>query len=566
MASTPSLEQLRQQLESLKREFEECRKAKEISQYNEFKYRSLVENANEAILVAQNGVFQFANPKAEELFGFSAEDLSAKSLSRFIHREDSEMVMERHAKRLREEKLPDVYPLRIVNGDGKTIWVELKDRLFSWNNQPATLCFMTEITERKQADEKYHRVLESTYEGFMLLDSDLVINDVNKALLRISGENREDFVGQRVDKFYDKTSVNFYSASRDHLSFEASFCSKAGVRIPMLFSRSILKDENGAINGYMYFLSDLTELKATQEELKRAEQRYRSMYQNAVQAMFQSKISGELIRVNPSYAHILGYSLPEEVLNIKDGANKFYFSPDDRSGMIRAVKKKGVLVNHELRLKRKDGKPVWILANIRLTKNDKNDPILEGILVDNTKRKVLEKELRRDRKKFRNLAIHDNLTGLYNTRYLYKVLDDLIEENIITKKPFSLIFMDVDNFKRVVDTYGHLNGSQALKEVAITIKSCLKAPCFGVAYGGDEFVIVLPGFNKLQATEKTEQIRSQMKHTTYLTKAGHNVHLGASFGLATFPEDTDNRTGLLALADQAMFRIKQTGKDSIGIT
>ena len=566
MASTPSLEQLRQQLESLKREFEECRKAKEISQYNEFKYRSLVENANEAILVAQNGVFQFANPKAEELFGFSAEDLSAKSLSRFIHREDSEMVMERHAKRLREEKLPDVYPLRIVNGDGKTIWVELKDRLFSWNNQPATLCFMTEITERKQADEKYHRVLESTYEGFMLLDSDLVINDVNKALLRISGGNREDFIGQRVDKFYDKTSVNFYSASRDHLSFEASFCSKAGVRIPMLFSRSILKDENGAINGYMYFLSDLTELKATQEELKRAEQRYRSMYQNAVQAMFQSKISGELIRVNPSYAHILGYSLPEEVLNIKDGANKFYFSPDDRSGMIRAVKKKGVLVNHELRLKRKDGKPVWILANIRLTKNDKNDPILEGILVDNTKRKVLEKELRRDRKKFRNLAIHDNLTGLYNTRYLYKVLDDLIEENIITKKPFSLIFMDVDNFKRVVDTYGHLNGSQALKEVAITIKSCLKAPCFGVAYGGDEFVIVLPGFNKFQATEKTEQIRSQMKHTTYLTKAGHNVHLGASFGLATFPEDTDNRTGLLALADQAMFRIKQTGKDSIGIT
>jgi len=438
--------------------------------------------------------------------------------------------------------------------------------LFSWNKQPAALCFMTEITERKQADEKYHRVLESTYEGFMLLDRDLVINDVNKALLRISGENREDFVGQRVDKFYDKTSVNFYSASRDHLSFEASFCSKAGVRIPMLFSRSILKDENGAINGYMYFLSDLTELKATQEELKRAEQRYRSMYQNAVQAMFQSKISGELIRVNPSYAHILGYSLPEEVLNIKDGANKFYFSPDDRSGMIRAVKKKGVLVNHELRLKRKDGKPVWILANIRLTKNDKNDPILEGILVDNTKRKVLEKELRRDRKKFRNLAIHDNLTGLYNTRYLYKVLDDLIEENIITKKPFSLIFMDMDNFKRVVDTYGHLNGSQALREVAITIKSCLKAPCFGVAYGGDEFVIVLPGFNKLQATEKTEQIRSQMKHTIYLTKAGHNVHLGASFGLATFPEDTDNRTGLLALADQAMFRIKQTGKDSIGIT
>ncbi len=141
----------------------------------------------------------------------------------------------------------------------------------------------------------------------------------------------------------------------------------------MLFSRSILKDENGMINGYMYFLSDLTESKAIQEELKRAENRYRNMYQNAVQAMFQSKISGELIRVNPSYANILGYSSPEEVLNIKEGVDKFYFNPEDLSRMMRAVKKKGALVNHELRLKRKDGKPVWILANIRLTKNDKND-------------------------------------------------------------------------------------------------------------------------------------------------------------------------------------------------
>ncbi len=416
------------------------------------------------------------------------------------------------------------------------------------------------------ADKKYQHVLESTYEGFLFLDHNLVINDVNKALLRISGYNREDFIGQNVDKFYDKTSVDFYSASRDHLSFEASFCTKAGVWIPMLFSRSILRDENGAINGYMYFLSDLTELKATQEELKKAEQRYRNMYQNAVQAMFQSKISGELIRVNPSYARILGYSSPEEVLNIKDGASKFYFSPEDWSRMIRAVKKKGALVNHELRLKRKDGKPVWILANIRLTKNDRNDPILEGILVDNTKRKVLEKELRRDRKKFRSLAIHDNLTGLYNTRHLYKVLDDLIEESKITLTPFSLIFMDMDNFKRVVDTYGHLNGSQVLKEVATTIKSCLKGHCFGVAYGGDEFVIVLPGFNKLQAIEKAGQIRSKMKQTTYLIKVGYKVHLGASFGLATFPDDTESRTGLLALADKAMFRIKQTGKDSIGIS
>ncbi len=413
---------------------------------------------------------------------------------------------------------------------------------------------------------KYRSLVESISEGFMLLDMDRVITEVNQALIKTSGYSQADFIGRHVDIFYDKVSIDFYSASRDHLSFEASFRSNDGRKIPMLFSRSLLKDDQGAISGYMYFLTDLTELKLTQVELKKAEQRYRSMYQNALQGMFQSRLSGELIRVNPSYASILGYSSPGEVLALKEVVERFYFSHEDRLRMIRAVKKKGAVVNHELRLKRKDGKPVWILANIRLVKDDRDDDILEGILVDNTKRKVLEKELRHDRQKFRNLANHDNLTGLFNTRYLYKALDELIAEGQHNDRIFSLIFMDMDNFKRVVDTYGHLNGSQALKEVAMTIKKCLKKPCFGVAYGGDEFVVVLPGFSKLQATAKAEEIRSRMKRKIYLTKDGLNVRLAASFGIATYPDDTETRVGLLALADRAMFHIKLTGKDSIGIT
>ncbi len=566
MDSSNTQEDLNQQVESLEKELRDCRKAKEQSQSDELKYRSLVENAMEAILVAQDGIFQYANPKAVDLFGYSQKELNSKPLTAFIHESDREMVIQRHEKRLNGEDLPEVYPIRIVNKEGSTVWVELKVKLFSWNNRPAILSFMTDITQRKQAEEKYHRVLESRFEGYMLLDRDQKINEVNKALLEISGYDQDDFIGQPVDSFYDKTSFDFYSASPDHFSYEALFRAKDGRAIPMLFSRSTLKEESGRIAGYMYFLTDLTDLKFTQEELKKAERRYRNMYQNAVQGMFQSRLSGELIRVNPSYARLLGYDSVEEVLSLKEGSNKFYFSPDDRDRMIRAVQKKGAVVNHELRLKRKDGKPVWILANIRYIENEPGDAILEGILVDNTKKKALEKELRSDRKKFRNLAIHNNLTGLYNTRYLYQTLDKLIEQSKLFRKPFSLVFMDMDHFKQVVDTYGHLNGSQALKEVANTIKTCIKRPCFGVAYGGDEFVIVLPGFDKVQATKTVEQIRTQMKQTTYLTKAGHRVQLGASFGIATYPDDTDNREGLLALADQAMFHIKVTDKGSIGIT
>ncbi len=162
-----------------------------------------------------------------------------------------------------------------------------------------------------------------------------------------------------------------------------------------------------------------------------------------------------------------------------------------------------------------------------------------------------------------DLAIHDNLTALFNQRYLYNALKELIASSSASKTPFSLIFMDIDNFKNVVDTYGHLKGSEALQEVAATIKACLVEPAYGVAYGGDEFVVVLPGWERKGATKKAEEIRSRMGQTKYLSAHGHRVALRASFGLATYPEDAVDLSGILALADRAMFDVKRTGKDAI---
>lgn len=166
-------------------------------------------------------------------------------------------------------------------------------------------------------------------------------------------------------------------------------------------------------------------------------------------------------------------------------------------------------------------------------------------------------------REIQNLAIHDDLTGLYNTRHLYRVLGGLVRTAEQTREPFSLIFMDIDHFKKVVDTYGHLKGSQAIQEVARTIRECLVEPAFGVAYGGDEFVVVLQGFDKARALKKAEEIRARMKQTVYLTNHGHQVSLSASFGIAAFPDDARDVTGLLALADRAMFDIKEKGKDAI---
>jgi diguanylate cyclase (GGDEF)-like protein/PAS domain S-box-containing protein len=185
-------------------------------------------------------------------------------------------------------------------------------------------------------------------------------------------------------------------------------------------------------------------------------------------------------------------------------------------------------------------------------------------VVDITARKQAEEALRASAETFQFLAVHDSLTGLYNTRYLYEALERLVEEGRATGGRFSVVFMDLDRFKRVVDHHGHLNGSRVIQEVASTVRGALPEGAFAVAYAGDEFVVVLPGFGKDAAAATAETIRTRVAHTIYLAAAGQTVSLTMSLGVATFPQDGDEVEALLAAADRALFAIKGAGRNAVG--
>ena len=165
-----------------------------------------------------------------------------------------------------------------------------------------------------------------------------------------------------------------------------------------------------------------------------------------------------------------------------------------------------------------------------------------------------------------DLSITDDCTGLFNARYLYNMIEEEIAAagpapasrvvSIQARRPFSLLFLDLDHFKSVNDTHGHLVGTRLLSEIGGTIKRTLGPDNAGFRYGGDEFVALLRGLNKADATLLAQRLRDELNTATFLTANGLSLNITASFGLATFPEDGDNLHAIIRSADAMMYVAK----------
>lgn len=157
------------------------------------------------------------------------------------------------------------------------------------------------------------------------------------------------------------------------------------------------------------------------------------------------------------------------------------------------------------------------------------------------------------------LAITDDVSGFGNSRFLREEL----ERYLATEPRLALVFLDMDHFKRLVDAHGHPAGSQALREVAETIAARLGPRDRLARYGGDEYVILLPGLDRDAARVLIESVREAIASTTYLGSLGLAVRVTASFGIATYPEDAGDLTALLHEADVRLYRSKGSGKNTI---
>jgi diguanylate cyclase (GGDEF)-like protein len=177
----------------------------------------------------------------------------------------------------------------------------------------------------------------------------------------------------------------------------------------------------------------------------------------------------------------------------------------------------------------------------------------------------LSLELKKEHDRVLKLSVTDDVSGFNNTRYLHRYLDRFMSAPDAQDQELSLVFFDLDNFKRVVDTHGHLLGSKMLKEVAQAISRELDEDDRIVRYGGDEFVVILPRQSKSQALAKVQRMKRALVTTPFLQKEKIDAHVTASFGLATFPHDAQDKRELLSAADDCLFRSKADGKNRISV-
>jgi len=303
-------------------------------------------------------------------------------------------------------------------------------------------------------------------------------------------------------------------------------------------------------------LNDMaTRIETNLEAAQQAEEQYRSIFENATEGIFQTTPDGRYIKANPALARIYGYESPEELIaNLSDIGQQLYVKPNSRAEFLRLMQQDGAVSEFESQVYRKDGSKIWISENARAV-YDKGGALscYEGSIEDITERKQAQEQLRHN-------AFHDTLTGLPNRALFMNRLEQTVQrakrhEDYLC----AVLFLDLDRFKVVNDSLGHLNGDQLLITIARRLEMCLRTEDTVARLGGDEFAILLNEIKDVNyATCIAERIQQELARP--FTLNGHEVFTSASIGIVWGNKASGWLDDLVRNADIAMYQAKAQGK------
>jgi len=193
---------------------------------------------------------------------------------------------------------------------------------------------------------------------------------------------------------------------------------------------------------------------------------------------------------------------------------------------------------------------------------DASDTLLISAIADFA---AIALENARNYTRVNELVITDDLTGLYNSRHFGQLIENELNRHGRYGEQFSLVFLDLDHFKSINDTFGHLVGSRMLAEFGRLVGKLVRSSDMAARYGGDEFAIILPHTGKEEAVKMAGNLLNAMKIAKFVSDDDVPITLTASIGIATFPVDAENRADLIRAADSAMYDAKAGGRAGVRV-
>ncbi|MGI4790607.1 MAG: sensor domain-containing diguanylate cyclase/phosphohydrolase, partial [Janthinobacterium lividum] len=350
-------------------------------------------------------------------------------------------------------------------------------------------------------------------------------------------------------------NVNALTAEVKMIVGERQYLRRDGTLLVAEVHAQIIRHKGG--QAFCVAVHDVTERRQAEAAQFAAERDYQSLFENASEGIFRTTLDGKYLQANPALARIYGYETPAILIReMTDINTSLYVDAEKRQQFQRLIKEQGRAADFEAQLYRQDGTIIWISESARPV-YDAGGELLwyEGFVQDITERKAREDQQAQRLAEAVKRADRDPLTGLLNHRAFQKKLEQ--ETDRMQRQGASLVvaILDLDNFKFFNDAYGHAAGDEVLRQVAEALRQQCRSYDTLSRFGGDEFGLLLPG--AYEAEQLAAGLKERLARIGYCPPGYDTpIPIGASIGLAVFPNEAATRTEVLALADERLRRVK----------
>ncbi len=533
---------------------------------SEEKYRLLVENAAEVILVVQGARIRFVNCKVSNLLGYQQEELLGQPFLQYVHEEDRPMLAQRHETRLRGGEVPESYHFRVYAKNGDIKWLEIRAVRIEWEGQAATLNFLTDVTSRIEAEQilrnseyrfrsLFEHVEAVAVQGY---DRERRVIYWNQASEKLYGYRREQVMGRRMEELIIpperrqetvEAIKDWFDRGQVPASAERELYNADGQPVPVFSSHVLLPRPSGEPELYCIDI-DLRKVKQIENEVRVLSQ---AVEQSPVAVMIID-LDRRVEYVNSAFEEITGYTAAD-ILGQNVSLLESPATPPERYAAIWQTLREGHAWKGELESRRKNGERYWEFAYFAPVLDD-NGEIRHYLAVseDITLRKQQQQRILHQ-------AHFDTLTELPNRFLSLDRLDHAIREAQRSGECVSLLFLDLDDFKKINDSLGHEVGDRVLVETASRLRRAVRSGDTVGRLGGDEFIVLLGGLaSPGDALPVVENLMQRLREPYRID--GRELVMGASIGIASYPLDGEDVSELLRKADSAMYHAKKQGRNA----